>query len=409
MKPSRPFFVRTKSPTAAGGFVQAWLLPVVCLLAVAGLALAVWQSSQRLDTVARETARQLDAERRSAAQALEQAQAAQAETRALRERIAVLEAGQADMRGQQSSLEALYQQLVRGQDDWVLAEVEQTLQIAAQQLALAGNRSSAIAALQFVEQRLGDTTRADLIALREAVRIDLEALSAARGLDLGGMILQLDQVIARIDSLPLLSEPASEQTVRAAGVTAYAGPVWQRLWLDLQAEFRKLIEIRRIEDTRVLLLPPDQAVVLRENLKLRLLNARLALMSRQSAAWHDDLDAAAQSLETYFDSADPAVRLQLSRVRALRATDLSEALPSLSSVVIARTARTRDLNFQVQRSQPMSPFGLAESVEPTTPQQSADASAGAAAVGSAETSAQVSSETPDATVVPVNPSLTSQP
>src|SRR6266852_7309182 len=79
--------------------------------------------------------------RLSARQAQEAAREAQA-------KLAQIELKLAEFQNQQIGLEALYQELSRNRDEWVLAEIEQILAVASQQLQLTGSVQAALAALQ---------------------------------------------------------------------------------------------------------------------------------------------------------------------------------------------------------------------------------------------------------------------
>ncbi|WP_448900770.1 uroporphyrinogen-III C-methyltransferase, partial [Escherichia coli] len=87
---------------------------------------------------------------------------------------------------------------------------------------------------------------------------------------------------------------ASAQTASSAS-TEDAG--WRRTLLDwtrgaaqsVWGETRSLVRVTRITQPEGMLIAPDQAFFLRENVKLRLLNARLALLSRQTPQATADL------------------------------------------------------------------------------------------------------------------------
>ncbi len=70
------------------------------------------------------------------------------------------------------------------------------------------------------------------------------------------------------------------------------------MWSDV----RQLIRVRSVETSDALLLSPTQAYYARENLKLRLLNARMALLSRNESAFRSDMTAAQDSIAKYFDT-----------------------------------------------------------------------------------------------------------
>ena len=107
-------------------------------------------------------------------------------------RIAQLEARLAESQSQQLALEALYQDLSRNRDEWQLAEIEQVLAIASQQLQLAGNVRAALLALQLAEARLARADRPQFVPVRRALARDIERLRALPAVDLPAMSVRLD-------------------------------------------------------------------------------------------------------------------------------------------------------------------------------------------------------------------------
>jgi uroporphyrin-3 C-methyltransferase len=76
---------------------------------------------------------------------------------------------------------------------------------------------------------------------------------------------------------------------------------WTRVVQDVSAGSRDLVRVSRIDEPDALLLTPEQSFFLRENLKLKLLNARLSLLSRQVPSARADLMTARAALQKYFD------------------------------------------------------------------------------------------------------------
>jgi len=70
---------------------------------------------------------------------------------------------------------------------------------------------------------------------------------------------------------------------------------------EILAPLRDLVRISRIQSPEALLLSPEQSFFLRENLKLKLLNARLGLLSRQYEAVRADLAQTAAAVRRYAD------------------------------------------------------------------------------------------------------------
>ena len=106
---------------------------------------------------------------------------------------------------------------------------------------------------------------------------------------------------------------------------------WQRLWREGKRDVRDLIRIQNVEKPEVPLLSPDQAFFLRENLKLRLLGARLALLAHDEASFKADLKAASGWLTHYYDGADKTVAAAQSTLKQLVQSDIGIQMPDISA------------------------------------------------------------------------------
>src|SRR6266852_6683699 len=245
---------------------------IACLLAAA-LATLFWiDVRNRIGATQEELARRLrdiEADSREARAVARQAQEALRETQV---KLGQLEARFAESQSQQLALEALYQELSRNRDEWQLAEIEQVLAIASQQLQLARNVRAALLALQLAEARLARADRPQFAPIRRALARDIERLKAAPAVDFPAMALRLDNLIASIDSLPLAFEERTEREMPAKAPAADRG-LLARLGTEIWNELSQLIVVRRIGASEPPLLPPSQAYFVRENLRLRLLNA----------------------------------------------------------------------------------------------------------------------------------------
>lgn len=347
-----------------------WLLlglVVVTLLAVA----MWWLAANRLDRSEREFARRIQDDSAVSRAAETVAKQTQDQATALAAKVGVLESRLADSQSQQASLEQLYADLARTRDDWALAEVEQILAVASQQLQLAGNVQGAIIALQNADQRLARTERPQFIALRRVLARDLEKLKALPAVDLAGNALRLDSIVGMVDSLPLLADekPAPRPRLDAAPVDRSARPRRESTagsnvgssqgntaarsdWFDrvqdtvryVVAEalqrFGQLVRVREVGTPDALLLAPPQTYFVRENLKLRLLNARLALLARQEAIYRSDLLRAQEALQKYFDLRSKQTLAALALLKQVQAANTVVELPTLAdSLAAARNVK----------------------------------------------------------------------
>ncbi len=243
----------------------------------------------------------------------------------------------AESESHQLAVEELYQQMSRNRDEWVLSDIEQMLLIASQQLQLAGNVQSALTALQTAESRLQRMDQPQFFTLRKAINKDIEQLQALPQIDLAGLNLRLDSMAAEVDHLPLLPGRVTG-TEKPAPRQPQPESFWLRLREEAWEDFKQLVRIQNLEKPELPLLPPEQAYFLRENLRLRLLSARLALLQRNEASYKADIKTAEDWLKRYFDTSDKTVRAALNHLHQLGQSRLSIDLPDISaSLNAART------------------------------------------------------------------------
>ena len=245
-------------------------------------------------------------------------------------RLAALEGKVGDFAGQAAALNSLYQEQSRNREDWMLAEIEHALNLAGQQLQLAGNVAAAYSTLEAIDARLAKLDRPQFIPLRKALGQDLGQLKSAPAVDVVGLTVKLDRLAAEIDALPLVIDHARQQADTPA--PSHQGvPAWQRLGEQLLDEIGQLIRVRRMDKPEALLLSPEQAFLLRENVKLRLLGARVAVLQRQDAPFRTDLSASERYVRGYFDTQAPAVGVWLAALNEIKTTQLSVRVPDISA------------------------------------------------------------------------------
>lgn len=282
----------------------------------------------------------------------------------LQQKFGALDARTAETRDRQAALEQANQDLLRNRDDWQRAEIQRSLEVTAEQLQLTGNVAGALAALQTIDARLATLDKPQFNAVRRAVSRDMAKLKAMPSFDLAGAALRLDDAINAVDTLPLVSSAQpleAEQAAQAphtvakpsknAKAHAASAPVastppnagwsagvrawWGRLWNDVRGELGQIVQVRRVDQTEALLLSSDQAWFLRENLKLRLMNARLALLSRNEAVFRADLGRADTLLARYFDTQSSRVTTVQNQLSQARATVGTLQVPTLADSLAA--------------------------------------------------------------------------
>jgi uroporphyrin-3 C-methyltransferase len=312
---------------------RAWVVPVVLVVLALAFAWQWHESRSEISSLREELAKRLrdsDTDTRDARLLSRQAQEAARESQT---KLAQLEAKLAESQSQQLALEALYQELSRGRDEWALAEIEQILAIASQQLQLAGNVNAALAALQTADARLARAERNQFLPLRKAMARDIEKLKAAPNADIAGMALKLDQVIASVEQLPFPSDQPDGAATRAAERREEG--FWARLGSGLWNEVKGLVQVRNLERPEPPLLAPTQAYFLRENLKLRLLSARLALLERNQPLFRADMKSAEDWVSRYFDPRSKQVAGAAGLLKQLGSSGISIEIPDISESLAA--------------------------------------------------------------------------
>ncbi len=267
------------------------------------------------------------------------------ELRDTQTRLSQLEGKLAEFQGQRVALEEMYRELARAPDDWLIAEIEQTLGIASRELTLAGNVRAALIALQAADQRLSRADKLQVAPLRRAINQDMERLKALPLVDTQGLSLKLDNLMVLTATLPLAIPDAVPPAERDERATDPNDNLLSRFGKDLWYELRQLVRIRKLESGDLALLSPQQSYFLRENLKLRLLSARTALIARDETNYKEDLKIAREMLGKYFDGKAKVNINSIALLKQLADNPVSIATPdittSLNAVRAARAARER--------------------------------------------------------------------
>lgn len=346
------------------GVLKKRLRLLTLLVAILAIVLVAqwWMSHSEIRGLREEVARRLQTGDVANTEVKGVLKTVQESTKELQAKVSVLDSKQAESQSQQLALEQLYQDLSKNRDDWALSEIEEVLSTASQQLELAGNVQGALIALQNADKSLSRSDKPQFIAIRRAIARDQDRLKALPTVDVPGIAVRLDSIIGQIDGMPLLSDekpvvsvtepkkqPARAAPKAAAKVNGKEQPAaapasdwladaqekWQSFSAEMWTELKQLVRIRSVDTPDALLLSPTQAYYARENLKLRLLNARLALLSRNEFAFRNDLSAAQDTIAKYFDTRAKQVQTTQALLKQVQGSNLSIQMPTLSESINA--------------------------------------------------------------------------
>jgi len=336
-------------PGAPGrkGSAVPLVIAIIALIVSAVLGWQVYELRQLAGDTRQEVAQRLSGSETAVAEVRALNRQQHDSITALQGRFGALEAQIAATEGQAAALEALYQEYSRSRSDQVLAEVEQAINIAAQQLQLAGNFEAALIALQGAEARLSLPEQGHLQPLRRALIMDIDALRAHPQVDVSGLALRLEIVLERIDRLPLAHEVAlaeataererivAEGDAEDASVLVRTLGFVKALGIDIWNEVKGMVRLERMDQSDPVLLAPAQSTYLRENVKIRLLTARLALLARDGRTYAADLAQAREWIERFFDTRDEQVQGVVADLAELAQTPVKAEQPSLKETFTA--------------------------------------------------------------------------
>lgn len=327
------------SPTAKSPAAYArHAITVILIALLLGTALACGLLWQKLSHVQQELARRSADSGSQAVEARAVAKAAQELAQETAARQALSDAKLSEVALQRTQLEDLIQSLSRSRDENLLVDIESTIRLSQQQAQLTGSVEPLLAALKAADQRVTRAAQPRLAPLQRALTRDLERVRTATVADLPTMLFRLDELTRLVDELPLLNQVATAPDSRAVA-TARDGtlPWWERSLNRVAEEARALVRVSSVAQPEAVLLAPEQGFFLRENLKLKLLNARLGLFGRQAESSRLDLLASEASLRKYFDPASRKTQAALGTLAQLQAQMKTTALPRPDDTLAALT------------------------------------------------------------------------
>jgi uroporphyrin-3 C-methyltransferase len=340
---------------------RLWFVVAVVLAVIGVLALAVaWRTQERVHELEQELVRRQQDSQVQATEARTLAKQAHESAREALTKAGLLEGRVAEVALQRGQLEDLIQSLSRSRDENVLVDIEAAIRVAQQQSAITGSAEPLVATLRQADERLARYSQPRLEGVRRAIARDLDRVKAVGVADISSLNIRLDEAVRLVDDLPLLvvAEPRKPAALRdsatrldtpasapaaAMGLADWWAALQQHVksWSDIAwHEVRSLIRVTRIDHPEAMLLAPEQAFFVRENLKLRLLNARLAVLSRQFDTAQSDLQTARLSLERYFDRNSRKVTVALDLIKQVAAQARQVSLPRPDDTLAALSTAT---------------------------------------------------------------------
>jgi uroporphyrin-3 C-methyltransferase len=254
-------------------------------------------------------------------------------------RVAVFEARLSEVALQRTQLEELMQSLSRSRDENLVVDIESAILLAQQQAQLTGSIEPLLAALKSAYQRVARAAQPRLTPLQRAIGRDIDRVKSAAVSDTPGLLVRLDELVHLADELVVVNAVASATAVTSVKRQSHDAPLlwWQSILQLVRDEARGLLRVSRIEQPEAALLSPEQAFFLRENFKLKLLNARLGLLARQLESSRSDLADASMTLNKYFDATSRKSQTAVALLQQVQGQMKTLQLPRVDETLAALT------------------------------------------------------------------------
>jgi uroporphyrin-3 C-methyltransferase len=320
---------------------RAWLATLTMFaLLLAVLATTVvgflwWQYREfyvALDAADDETARLIDTLRASNERIDERIDALSTALEANRTRMAAIADSAGALPARVAALEQRVAETQGGafeaREDWLRAEAEYHLALASSELALAGRWENAIAALERADATLGQLGNPALGPVREAIADELIELRAVVLPDVEGLAFSLARLAERVDTFPLRNAgvPASSARESFEDVEPGLG----RLWLGIKRALAGIIRVERSEQPVDPLLSAEERRLVRKQVEVELMLARISALEGQSQTFQASLEAAIELLRREFDATTPELEGAIALLEQMRTLEVAPAKPDLS-------------------------------------------------------------------------------
>jgi uroporphyrin-3 C-methyltransferase len=206
-----------------------------------------------------------------------------------------------------------------------------------QQTQASGNVEPLLAALKSGEQRVTRSAQPRLAPLQRALARDADRIQANSSGTTADAMQKLDELMRLVDDLPTLNAVATQRgtSLWPSESLPPDAPWWERVLAAVRQEARSLVRVGRVDRPEAVLVAPEQVFFLRENLKLKLLSVRLAVLSRQVETARSELAAVTVALNRYFDPRSRRTQSAATLLQQLQAQMKDSVPPNVDDTLAA--------------------------------------------------------------------------
>jgi len=212
--------------------------------------------------------------------------------------------------------------------DWLFSEADFLLNNALRKLVLDNDVDTAVSLLKLADETLAKVNNSQSAAIRSAINQDLKQLLSVAGVDQNAVMQKLSQLANTVDELPVLDVNFGDDqnaTKLSDSLSDWAENAEKSATSFLNHFIR--ISPKHGADRKELL-APNQDIYLRENIRLRLQLAIMAVPRQQNELYKQSLEAVASWIRSYFDTNAEATQSFLKSVDELSEVSIYVDVPS---------------------------------------------------------------------------------
>lgn len=180
----------------------------------------------------------------------------------------------------------------------VLFQLNQLINAAVQSLIVYHDIKNTIRLLTYAKNTI-NVNQAVYTELKFAINEDIVKLEQVEENDVISLTAQLEQLNSQINGLQSFTQKVTLTTKNDLQDNQNK---WQRFWGDIKNILVNLVSISRVDTNAQIILMPDQEYIVKQNIKLNLLNAKMALTLHDDAVWKYSLTNVINLLNGYFIS-----------------------------------------------------------------------------------------------------------
>lgn len=201
------------------------------------------------------------------------------------------------------SFESQVARLSNQKTDYTLLQLNELINMANQSLFVYNDIKSTLKLLNYAQKLLSNNNSPIYVEVKTAIANDIAQLGQIQYTDPVVLSSKINAVLNQITTLPLIDDSvqiAKEIQSTQDNNSDLTQSIWYKFWKNLKHDFASLVKVSSSDKNNVIQLSPEKDVLIRQNLKLDLLNVRMALLQHDNSAWQYNLNNVKNDLGLYF-------------------------------------------------------------------------------------------------------------